>query len=222
MDCIVVFSLTNRLEENVTSPLTDNISSIITLLFVYNVSFIDNVEDNNTFDPIDKDPLIIRLLFKYTLSFIDKTDSIRTLLLINNVSEKIALLPTDNDDKTVWLDTYKLLLTTKLLWIYVFKLTLNTSLFIIILGVFGLFAKNDKVLSSLTNSAVINVSLSVSITLPNPIHSLSLLKISTLPELELKNILPTCVVSWAWCGRSLLVPNGIVNVFPFTYKFSFT
>ena len=115
MDCIVVFSLTNRLEDNITLPLTDNISSITTLLFVYNVSFIDNVEDNNTFEPIDNDLLITRLLFKYTLSFIDKTDSIRTLLLMIIVSEKIALLPTDNNDKIVSLDTYKLSLTTKLL-----------------------------------------------------------------------------------------------------------
>ena len=42
---MITFSPTDKLEDNITSPLTDKISSITTLLFVYNVSWIDIVDD---------------------------------------------------------------------------------------------------------------------------------------------------------------------------------
>ena len=59
---MITFSPTDKLEDNITSPLTDNISSITTLLFVYNVSWIDNVDDKYALPPIDNLFLTIKLL----------------------------------------------------------------------------------------------------------------------------------------------------------------
>ena len=61
--------------------------------------------------------MINKLLFAYNVSLTDNVELMMTLLFAYNVSDKITLLPTDNVDNIVSLDTDNESFICKLCWI---------------------------------------------------------------------------------------------------------